>query len=405
MKKKERKYKKPNFLFYHFARFCAKIFLKFKLKLKVVRNDLKKHKGGCVIISNHESQIDFLPMAVSNKKRLIFVISNSFYQSIKVRRLLDWIRVIPKQQFQTTVSDMKKMKKVIDSDQKLVLYPSGLMSENGLPTPVPESTAKFLKWLNTDIFISKISGTYLALPKWGKGIRKGNVEIDTYLLMTKEQLKETSEEELDKLISKHLDFNSYATQEEKMVKYKNGNCIEGLENVLYRCPKCKTEFSMKNISFDTMKCNHCGNEVYMDEYSFLKPKTEEDVCYKYPSDWYNEIYNDLEKEINNNIDFEYKMNVIIKMLNYKKQRYEEVGFGILSLNKDNISINGTINGEDKIIVLKTKLFPILPFKPGKQIELQDGDNIYRCVFESGQEVMKWIMTIKILHNRHKNKKA
>ena len=80
------------------------------------------------------------------------------------------------------------------------------------------------------------------------------------------------------LVNKELYFNEYELQEQQMIKYKNGNDIRGLENVLYWCPKCNSEFTMKNYSYDTMKCTNCGNEVYLDEYSFLNPKTKDDVC-------------------------------------------------------------------------------------------------------------------------------
>ena len=76
--------------------------------------------------------------------------------------------VIPKQQFQTTVTDMKNMKAVVEAGQPLVIYPAGLMCEDGLSTPVPKATYKFLKWMNVDVYMARTEGSYFVMPKWSK---------------------------------------------------------------------------------------------------------------------------------------------------------------------------------------------------------------------------------------------
>ena len=65
------------------------------------------------------------------------------------------------------------MKEVVDNNMPLTIYPAGLMSEQGIATPIPDSTGKFLKWLKQDVYIAKIRGTYLTKPKWSKVRRKG----------------------------------------------------------------------------------------------------------------------------------------------------------------------------------------------------------------------------------------
>lgn len=48
-----------------------------------------------------------------------FVISNSFYQSLPIRGYLDKLAVLPKQQFQTTVADLKQIRAVIQDSQTI----------------------------------------------------------------------------------------------------------------------------------------------------------------------------------------------------------------------------------------------------------------------------------------------
>ena len=84
------------------------------------------------------------------------------------------------------------------------------------------------------------------------------------------------------------------------------------------------------------------------------------------------------------------------MINYKKRRFEEVGSGKVSINKDNITLTGMINNEEISHSFVTKTYPMLPFVPGKQLELQDGQTIYRLKFKDPYNVMIFINIIKVV---------
>ncbi len=397
MKKIKGKFKKPSFFVYGIFYCIAKIISKWKFNLEIKRNEIKKAKGPYVVIANHESSIDFINLAACTKHRLSFVISNSFYNSLKVNPLLKACGVIPKQQFQTNPGDMKKMKYVVNNNGKLVIYPAGLMTENGMSTPMPASTAKFLKWIDVDIYVAYTEGSYLTNPKWGKGFRKGKITLDIYKLLTKEQLEEYSIEQLSELINKKLNFDAYENQEKNMVLYKKGNNINGLQNVIYWCPKCNKEFTYEVTSNDTIKCSHCGNEVYLDNYGFLNVKTAEDKCYKHVSEWSKKIYDNLYEVIKNDLNITLQTTCTFKMLNYRKHQFEEVCKGTIILNKDKFILNGDFNGIQTIEVL-IKTLPMLPFKPGVHLEVQDGNIIYRCCFDDGKLVTKWINALKIFYD-------
>jgi len=49
-----------------------------------------------------------------------------------------------------------------------------------------------------------------------------------------------------------------------------------LELLLYRCPKCGAEFTMRTEGNEIF-CAACGNRGRMDEYGFLAPAGQEDV--------------------------------------------------------------------------------------------------------------------------------
>ena len=136
------------------------------------------------------------------------------------------------------------MKEVIDAGEILAIYPAGLMCEDGLPTPLPTGTYQVLRWLRTDIYVARTVGMYFCMPKWTKGMRAGRTHLDVYKLFSREELESADLETVKRKTEEALGFDAYREQEQMTVRYGKGGCIEGLQNVLYTCPHCKTEFSM-----------------------------------------------------------------------------------------------------------------------------------------------------------------
>lgn len=403
MKKVKNKFEKPNYIIYGILLFVCKLIAKFKFNLKIEKNEIKKVKTPYLVIANHESSIDFINMVCATNRRLTFVISNSFYQSLKIHKLIKLAGVIAKQQFQTSPTDLKKMKEAINANRHLVIYPAGLMTANGIATPVPEATGKFIKWLNTDVYVAKTTGSYFTNPKWGKRFRKGKITLNITKFLSKDDLQNKDAEELQKLVHDELYYDAYKYQEQELVSYKNGSDIKGLENVLYWCPKCNKQFTNQIVNDNTMKCCNCGNEVYSDNYGFLYPKTNNDICFKHPSDWYKELYNILYDEVKNDSNYTLSSPMTLKMLDYKKHQFVEVSKGKVTLNREKFIINYNINEEEKILEVPIKSIPILPSKPGIHFEVQNGKDIYRCCLDNGNEVTKWIDVLNIFYNLNNNK--
>lgn len=387
---------KPNFFIYGVFKLTSKIISKYIFNLKVVRNELTKKDNSCVIVANHESAIDFIALAGASKHKINFVISNSFYQSLKINPFLKSCGVIPKQQFQTTISDLKKMKKIVDNNQTLAIYPAGMMSEDGKATIIPRSTGKFIKWMDKDVYIAKISGSYLTKPKWSKVNRKGRMELEIYKLYSKDELESLDADSIYNEINEKLYFDAYKEQENRMIKYKHGDNIEGLENVLYRCPKCHKEFTIKLNCKNSLLCEECGYEVTSDQYGFLTSNDKE-YDFKYPSEWSSLISKEVEKEIMLDDSYELHSSAKIFMIDYKQHKFKEAGECFVTLNRDEIKFDGFLDNEKFNKNFDIMKFPILPFSPGKYFEFQNGLDIYRIYLEDGREVIKWIEAIKCFY--------
>ena len=395
--KKNKLVKKPNLIIYGIFRIISLIISKFVFNLQIIRNQIKNKKGAFVVIANHESSIDFINLCACNRNRMHFVISNSFYQSLPINPALKAAGVIPKQQFQTSMIDLKKMKYVLDNNMPLVIYPAGLMSEDGISTPIPKGTGKLLKWLNVDVYVAKTTGSYFTNPKWGKcGFRKGRITLDIYKLYDSKELINFEDKEIQDTINSLLDYNSYKYQEKELIKYKKGDNVEGLENVLYKCPKCNKEFFMKTNK-NKLYCTNCNNLAIADKCGLLHQGNEESVIYKNVSDWSTFIKNDLYKEIEE--DSYYKMvgHGKIAMINSKKHKFEVVGEADITLQRSVFKLKGTLNNEEFNKEISIKEIFLFPFSPGRHFEIQDGKTIYRIYLDNGVEATKWMNALRIIY--------
>lgn len=390
-------YRRPNIVLYRLAQGVSFVLAKLVFKRKYIRNELKNADGPLVVIANHEAALDFVNIIGATNRPMSFVISNSFYNSLPVNGILNKLAVIPKQQFQTSVHDMKKIKSVIDNGEILVIYPAGLMCEDGISTPIPRATYKFLKWLGADVYVARTDGTYFVMPKWTKGLRAGETYMDIYKLFSKEQLKKLKIPEIKEKVEEALLFDAYDEQERLLVKYKDNDNVEGLENVLYMCPECGGEFSMQVKDKSSLYCTECGFRETSDEFAFLHNTGYTGREIRHVSEWSRLIYSRLKEKIEADHSYSITAETKIHMIDFKKHKFAEVGFGKISLSKHSFDLSGIINGEEVSLSVNPAGIPTLPFSPGRHLEIQHGEDIYRCVLSDGRMVMKFINALKIFY--------
>lgn len=389
-------YVRPNRLVYRAAQCVAGCVSAVVFKRKMLRNEIKHTQGPFVVIANHQCAYDFVNLIGATRRPMSFVLSNAFYNSLPIQGILDRMGVIPKQQFQTTIGEMKQIKAVIDSGEPLAIYPAGLMCEDGLSTPIPPATYKFLKWLGADVYVARTSGAYFAMPKWTKGFRPGRTYMDIYKLFSKDELKKMPISQIKEKTDEALLFDAYREQEKLLVKYAKGDDLQGLENVLYMCPHCESEFTMQIKDRHTLHCTCCGYEQRSDEHAFLHNEKGMGREIRYVSDWSRLIFEKMKKNLAKDYGFTLASPTQIHMLDYEKHKFVEVGSGTLTLSTTDFVLEGNIRGEHVKLTIPSAQFPTLPFGPGKYLELQNGNEIYRCVLDDGKLVMKFINMVKAL---------
>ena len=386
-------YTKPNKMVYSCFRFMSWILNKFKFGTKYETNEIKNKKGPFVVLANHEMALDIFTLINSTKRNMTIVMSKSFQETLPFNKSVKKMGMISKQQFMTTPVDIIKMISVIKNGGVLLLFPSGIMTEDGLPTPTPESTYRFLKKLGSDIYVAKLSNTYFLNPKWSKGIKKGKCFVNIKKVLSKEELKSFENDKIKQIISNELDFDVYKEQEKRMIKYKGIDNLAGLENVLYQCPHCFKEYSI-STSKNLIYCDECGFEHYCDKFGFLHQKDQSKKEFRYIYQWNRFILDEIKKNYPYDEEMKMEEETDIYLVNHKNHKYEKFGEGKVSFYFSHIHLEGTINGESITYDMPLKNVPILPFSPGKHLEIQTEDFSYRLVFKDKRKVMKMINLIK-----------
>lgn len=399
------KYQRANLLPYRALQTLSMAVSAFLFRARVRRNELKGKKGPYLVIANHECMLDFVNLIGLTRARMAFVVSRSMFYTIPVTRIMQGRGFLPKQQFQTSLSDMRAMKSVIEQGDPLVIYPAGLMCEDGVSTPIPRATYKFLKWLDTDVYMARSTGSYFVMPKWSAKMRPGRTYMDVYKLFDREELAAMPLDEVERRAEEALRFDAYREQEELRIRYKNGDDVRGLENVLYICPHCGAEFTMEAVGRSELRCTACGYGQKCDEFGFFHRTSEDGPELRYVSDWNRKILDTIRERVQAGEQPPVSARTKIQVIDEENYRFADAGEGVVTLSGTELSLCGTLKGEPFELRLPASNYPALPFGPGKYFEIQNGNDIYRCVLEDGKQVIRFIDLIKTCYALNGERKA
>ncbi len=325
----------------------------FEKKLNVhyeYRIDLKDYrKGPYIVVSNHASRLDYIYTGCAFlPHRLNYVAGyNEFFRShlASVFRLL---QVIPKKNFTPDLYAIKSMHRVLDRGGKVIVFPEGMSSIGGGNQPCALGSGKMLKHFGVPVLAVRISGGYLTNTKYCLDERRGKVEVVVDKLFSPEELARMGEEEIEDRLHAAIRNDDYAWNKAARVKFDgHGRMAHNLHHLLYWCPRCGAEFSMKGEG-DVIRCGACGNGARINEYYDFVPLDESCVIPATSKAWF-----DLEraKERAALREDGYALCDRVKLGTLPADRYLEdqrtsapAGEGLLRLDRDGLRYEGTRDG-------------------------------------------------------------
>ncbi|MDR2090420.1 MAG: 1-acyl-sn-glycerol-3-phosphate acyltransferase [Clostridiales bacterium] len=244
----------------------------------------KSVKEPCLILSTHGSLFDaaYAGRAISPKYYTGVVAKKLFYVPI-LGKILKKCGFILKNQFTADINCIKQIKNSIDANVSVFMCPEGKTSVDGRTSYLAPSVAKLIKWTGAPVLFYKPNGSYLSAPRFGK-TRRGKINVESRLLFTKEETKTLSADEIFERLNEAFQYNDHEYQEKNHLKFKSRAPASGLENLLYKCPKCGAEF--QNVSKkDILECTACGNSVKIDLYGKISPNDGNSVAFDRIDRW------------------------------------------------------------------------------------------------------------------------
>ena len=237
-------------------------------------DDIKPYLGtSYVVVSNHASRIDYVFTAPAFwPDTFNFVVGyNEFFRS-HLAAVLRIMQVVPKKNFVQQPYSIRQMIRIIRAGGRLIILPEGMSSISGANQPCALGSGHLLKHLGVPVLYTKIAGGYLTAPKYNLNDRPGRVDVTVGVLLTAEQVKAMTAEEIQAYLDEKLWHDDYEWNKSARVKFDgHGEMAKNLHQLLFWCPRCGGELCMESEG-DTIRCRHCGNTAHVNEYYDLLPE-------------------------------------------------------------------------------------------------------------------------------------
>ena len=254
-------------------------------KYKVEKINMEGLKPPYFLLSNHHYFIDFELAALGTfPHRVNNVVSVDGYY----RRpwLMELIGAICTRKFTSDLHLVKSISRVLKRGDILSMYPEARYSPCGTTSYMPDSLGKIIRMNKVPVVVVTHHGNHLHSPFWNFR-KKRKVPLYTTMeqILTAEQVKSMTAEEINRAVRKAMDYDEYRYQKENGILITEPYRAEGLHKVLYQCPHCMAESNMASEGTEIF-CTACGKRWNLNEdgtLSALEGETE----FSHVPDWFD----------------------------------------------------------------------------------------------------------------------
>ena len=376
--------------------FVKRFILDTKVK-QIYKREVEKLDMPCIVLCTHGSAYDFLYMGkMLLKEDFNIVAARLYFYNKRLGNLIRRAGGFPKSMFSTDIENVKNCMRVISAKRILVMMPEARLSTVGKFEGIQDATYHFIQRMNVPVYTMRLDGSYLACSKWCKKKPKGGlVEITLSPLFKTNEVKALGLDEIKQRVNNALYYDEFAWLEKHPeVHYKSKILAEGLENVLYLCPKCGAKHAFKTNKLKIF-CSKCGFERTLNSrYAFTVAEP-----FKNFADWYDWQASEMEKEIRENPDFRLESHVTLMHSSLDgKKMLREAGNGICTLDKTGLTYSGEEDGNliEKHFSL-SEIYRLL-FGAGEDFEIYEGDQIYYFIPDDRRSCVMWYVASGLLKN-------
>ncbi len=296
-----------------------------------------------IVLSNHTTDYDPLFVASSFKEQMYYVASEHVARWGFLSKLLTyWLAPIVRYKGTTATITVMEMLRKIREGASVCMFAEGARSWDGVTDKFLPSTGKVVKSAKCGLVTYRIEGGYFVSPRWSASLRRGRVHGAPVNVYTKEQLAKMSVEEINAAIARDLHEDAYERQLANPVSYKGKNIAEGMENLLFICPKCGAMDSFHSEG-DAVSCSACDLKFRYTEYGML-----EGAPFKTVYDFAKWQKEEARKLVANNNVIQAQKGTLKTVVNHVEEMVDE---GMVSMDTDGITVGNTTISMDQILDL------------------------------------------------------
>ena len=387
--------KRPGRLLYALAVFILRLFAFFRFGFVAPRG-ARNIKEPFVAVCNHASNYDFVFALLSlYPKRVNSLAAAYFFHNKYLAWVLNRFHCIPREQFRADAASVRRMFEVIASGGSVLIFPEGEVSGTGRTDVFPENIARLIKRLGVSVYAVHLYGSHLVNPKWAIYPRSGRVSATLAPVLSAGEVKELSTEDVLSRVQSAIAHDEYGWQELNRVPFVAKNPAEKLENLLYKCPRCKAEPALSSEG-DRFFCTACGNAARMDKFGFLLPEASDSVIFRHVSDWV-EYQRACIREEALHEGFAIQAEAELQLhLNTHSLAHTTVGQGTVKLNLEGLSYEGTRNGEHTSLFFPLSTMFKLPFSSGENFEAPNPAEVVAFVPRDRRMISKFVLAMPVL---------
>lgn len=162
------------------------------------------HEGGCMVMVNHQSNLDPMVMGASYPGYVSFLAKKALFRYPPLSWILYGLDGIPIDRKSTGIGGMKTTLRRLKDGYRVILFPEGQRSFDGEMVPLMSGFCALLRRTRVPMVPVGLDGTYQAWPR-GTGLpRPGHIHVVIGPAIYFDEVKELNDDELTLLLSQRI---------------------------------------------------------------------------------------------------------------------------------------------------------------------------------------------------------
>ncbi len=379
-----------------------------KRKAKLTKVGMEEIEGKpYLLLVTHSSMVDFnLMLKGTHPYKVNNVMTLEGFKTY-TEPLMRSLGVLGTRKFITDLHLVKNMKYCVDKLKNIfVLFPEARYSLDGCTSYLPDSLGKMVRLLGVPVVVLMIHGNFVTCPQWNKKNKKTFVEAQMKPIITAEETKSLSVDEINARIADNFRYDDYAWQRDNQIKIDHPGRADGLHALLYKCPACKEEHQTDSAG-TKLWCNCCKKIWEMDEYGQLHA-LEGETEFSHIPDWSNWERTCVREEIENGTYY-FEDEVRIETLPNAWKFYKQ-GTGKLIQTPEETRVECNYYGEPYVLRRSAKSLESMHIEydylgRGDCVDISVPDDSFWCYLTKRDAITKISFATEEMHKRAVQKQS